>query len=109
MPESEPTSETVEAKTSESEAASSSVLAELAGRGEEAVKRMYGELSDNPRMQDVRQRLDKVQHSVLSQLRIATMDDIEALRKELSLLEQRLSALEQASATDSGPRGGGER
>jgi BMFP domain-containing protein YqiC len=89
---------TTEAGGEEGDQRSESLIVALAGRGEETAKRVYGELSDNPRMQDARERLGKVSHSVLSQLNIASRDEIEALREDNARLEQRLAALEKRVA-----------
>ena len=72
-----------------------SLLGTLAERSEEAVKKVYGELSDNPRMQDAKDRLGKASHTVLAQLNVASQDDVSALRDEVARLEQRLAVLEQ--------------
>lgn len=111
MPESEtevteggpPTDESLTQEDAD-KATTASLLGTLAGRSEEAVKKVYGELSENPRMQDARDRLGKVSHSVLTQLNIASQDDLSALRDEIARLEQRLAVLEKAVATGSKTR-----
>lgn len=85
-------------------AMTASLLATLAGRSEEAVKKVYGDLSENPRMQDAKERLGKASHSVLGQLNIASQDDLSALRDEIARLEQRLAVLEKAVPTASDTR-----
>lgn len=95
--------ESAEQETSE-KATTASLLATLAGRSEEAVKKVYGDLSENPRMQDAKERLGKASHSVLAQLNIASQDDLSALRDEIARLEQRLAVLERAIATGSETR-----
>jgi hypothetical protein len=88
-------------ETAEEAAAKESLLTTLAGRSEEAVRKVYGDLSDNPRMQDAKDRLGKASHSVLAQLHIASQDDLSALRDEVARLEQRLAVLEKAVASGS--------
>jgi polyhydroxyalkanoate synthesis regulator phasin len=84
--------------------AKDSLLTTIAGRSEEAVRKVYGDLSENPRMQDAKERLGKASHSVLTQLGIASQDDLSALRDEVARLEQRLAVLEKAVASGSKAR-----
>lgn len=102
--ESAPESDESAEQEAPEKATTASLLATLAGRSEEAVKKVYGDLSDNPRMQDAKERLGKASHSVLSQLNIASQDDLSALRDELARLEQRLAVLEKAVASGSRTR-----
>ena len=106
MPESETgvteTSPAADDSVTEEEAekaTTASLLGTIAGRSEEAVKKVYGDLSENPRMQEAKDRLGKASHSVLTQLNIASQDDLSALRDEVARLEQRLAVLEKAVAT----------
>jgi hypothetical protein len=85
-------------------ATTASLLTTLAGRSEEAVKKVYGDLSENPRMQDAKERLGKASQSVLAQLNIASQDDLSGLRDEIARLEQRLAVLEKAVASGSKTR-----
>lgn len=103
-----PPTETAEKK----EAGVSSLLALIAERGEEAVKRVYGELSENPRMQDARGKLEKLSRTALQQLGIAPLDELNALRGQVGKLEARVRALESggepsAEAGDGTPGEGG--
>ena len=111
MPESETTAtdsppepDETAAEEADEKATTSSLLGTLAGRSEEAVKKVYGDLSENPRMQDAKERLGKASHSVLAQLNIASQDDLSALRDEIARLEQRLAVLEKAVASGSKTR-----
>ena len=81
------------------------VLGRLAGRGEEALRRLYDELDRNARthealerLLEARGRLDKVQRSVLHQLNLAPADEVEKLRKEIARLERRLAKVEGVAA-----------
>ncbi len=78
-----------------------SLLGTIAGRSEEAVKRVVGDLSENPRMQEAKERIGNASHSVLTQLNIASQDDVAALKDEIARLEQRLAVLEKSLATRS--------
>jgi hypothetical protein len=86
------------------QATTASVLATIAGRSEEAVRKVYGDLSENPRMQDAKERLGKASNSVLAQLNIASQDDLSALRDEIARLEQRLAVPEKAVGSGSKTR-----
>lgn len=104
MSESQPRAEATpepEEPAAEEAPAKESLLTTLAGRSEEAVKKVYGDLSENPRMQDAKERLGKASHSVLTQLHVASQDDLSALRDEIARLEQRLAVLEKAVASGS--------
>lgn len=107
MSESQPEAETApepEEPAAEEAQAKESLLTTLAGRSEEAVKKVYGDLSENPRMHDAMERLGKASNSVLTQLHIASQDDLSALRDEVARLEQRLAVLEKAVASGSKAR-----
>jgi hypothetical protein len=93
-----------EEQAAEEAPAKESLLTTLAGRSEEAVKKVYGDLSENPRMQEALDRLGKASHTVLNQLHIATQDELSALRDEVARLEQRLAVLEKAVASGSKAR-----
>jgi ubiquinone biosynthesis protein UbiJ len=92
------TEETTTESPAEEEKTTTSLLGTLAERGEEAFKRSLRELNDNPRMQDARDRLGKMQHTALNQLNIASLEEVETLRKDVAALEQRLAALEEAAS-----------
>ena len=86
---------------SKAEAIAASTLERLTGRGEEALKRLSGELDKNPRAQDAKDRLAKFQRSTLPKLNIAVADELEELKKEVGRLEKRLAKLEKELASAS--------
>jgi hypothetical protein len=69
-------------------------LTRLAERGEEALKRLSGEIEKNQRVADARERLVRIEKSVLNRFNIAALDETEELRKQVADLEQRLVKLE---------------
>lgn len=77
------------------------VVSRLAEKGEEALARLRKELGKNPKVAEALHRavaakgkLDSASHAALSQLGLATTDDVKALRKEIAALEKRLAKLE---------------
>ena len=73
-------------------------LTKLAERGEEALKRLNEEIEKNARMSEARERLGRIEKSVLNRLNIASVDEAEELRKEVARLEERLAKLEGGTA-----------
>jgi hypothetical protein len=69
-------------------------LTKLAERGEEALKRLTGEIEKNQRVSDARERLVRIEKSVLNRFNIAALDETEELRQQVTDLEQRLAKLE---------------
>jgi ubiquinone biosynthesis protein UbiJ len=85
-----------ETKTeTETETTTSSTLGKLAGRGEDALKRLSDELEKNPRAHEAKDRLVKLQRSTLPKLNIAVADEVEELKKEVARLEKRLAKVEK--------------
>ena len=81
--------------------ADSDVVSRLAEKGEEAIARLRKELGKNPTVADALHRavaakgkLDSASHAALSQLGLATTDDVKALQEEIAALEKRLAKLE---------------
>jgi ubiquinone biosynthesis protein UbiJ len=70
----------------------------LAEKGEEALRILSGELEKNPRTQQAKDRLGKLQRSTMQQLNIALADEVAELKKEIASLEKRLAKLEKAAA-----------
>lgn len=77
------------------------VIERLAGRGEEALRRLASELDKNPRLHGAIGRLERIEKSVLNRLNIASLDEVAELREQVARLEQRLAEAEAA-------RGGGK-
>jgi ubiquinone biosynthesis protein UbiJ len=75
-----------------------STLGRLAEKGEEALRRLSGELDKNPRAHEAKDRLSKLQRSTLQQLNIALADEVVELKEEVARLEKRLAKLEKAAA-----------
>jgi polyhydroxyalkanoate synthesis regulator phasin len=97
----EPVEEPVEEPKEEpkdDEAAETSLATRLVGVGEETVKRLYDELGKNERAREAlkgaRGQVERVSHSVLQQLGIAPLDELNALRGQVGRLEARVRALE---------------
>ena len=80
------------------EASAGGTLERLAGRGEEALKRLSDELEKNPRAHEAKDRLVKLQRSALPKLNIALADEVEELKKEVARLEKRLAKVEKEVA-----------
>lgn len=85
----------------EKKKADSDVVSRLAEKGEEALSRLRKELGKNPTVADALHRavaakgkLDSASHAALSQVGLATTDDVKALRNEIAALEKRLAKLE---------------
>lgn len=85
-------------------------LGRLASRGEEALKRLYDELDRNARTHDALQklvetrgRLEKASRSVLKELGIASVEEVEKLQKEVHRLERRLAKLEKGRVGEQPP------
>jgi hypothetical protein len=83
-----------------------STLTRLAERGEEAIKRLTEELDKNARVQDALGRLERIEKSVLNRLNIASLDEVEELRKEVAKLERRLARAEAAAGRKGAGRAG---
>jgi len=83
-----------------------STLTRLAERGEEAIKRLTEELDKNARVHDARGRLERIEKSVLNRLNIASLDEVEELRKEVAKLERRLTRAEAAAGRKGAGRAG---
>jgi ubiquinone biosynthesis protein UbiJ len=83
-----------------------SALGKLAERGEETMRRLSQEIDKNPRMHDARDRFDKFGRSVLKQLNVALMDEVEELKKEVARLEKRLAKLEKEVAARASAKAG---
>jgi hypothetical protein len=81
----------------EAEATERSTLTRLAERGEEALKRLADELDRNARVHDALERLERVEKSVLNRLNIASLDEVEELRKQVAKLEKRLAKAESGA------------
>jgi hypothetical protein len=75
-------------------AAERTTLTKLAERGEEALKRLSGEIEKNQRVTEARERLVRIEKSVLNRVNIAALDETEELRKQVADLEERLAKLE---------------
>ena len=85
------------------ESADAGMFGRLAGRGDEALKRFSEEIDKNARMRDgldrlldAAGRLEQAGRPVLARLGIASVEEVDALRKEVAKLEERLSELEGA-------------
>jgi hypothetical protein len=78
------------------------LLAKVAERGEEAVKRLGEEVDKNERLHEARVRLEDAGRTLLRQLNLAPRDEVEKLRKEVELLQKRLDVMESAAARQSG-------
>ena len=88
-----------ETKTeTKTETATGSTIGRLAGRGEEALKRLSDELDKNPRTHEAKDRLVKLQRSTLPKLNIAVADEVEELKKEVARLERRVAKVEKELA-----------
>ena len=72
----------------------------LAGRGEEALRRLSSEIDKNARAQDAKDRLAKLQRTTMQQLGIAPAEEVQELKKEVASLEKRLAKLEKHAAAD---------
>ena len=84
-----------EAKT---ETTTGSTIGRLAERGEDALRRLSGELEKNPRAHEAKDRLVKLQRSTLPKLNIALADEVAELKKEVARLEKRLAKVEKELA-----------
>ena len=105
-----------EGKAEEGEAGTT--LGRLASRGEGALRRIVDELEKNERTHDAvqklgeaRGKLEKVSRSMLRELGIAPLDEVEKLQKEVHRLERKVAKLEkqakagaaETSSTEAGP------
>jgi hypothetical protein len=70
--------------------AGTSVVERLAGRGEETLRRLLAELDRNPRLTGARGRLERVERSVLNRLGIASVEEVDELRRQVARLEEQL-------------------
>ena len=66
--------------------------------GGDALRRIASEIDKNPRFNDARGRLDRIEKSVLNRLNIASLEDVAALREEVASLEARLAKAEATAA-----------
>lgn len=83
------------------EAVDQGVLERLAVRGDEAIRRLRDEAHAAEaleRLSEARGRAGKVQRSVLHQLNVASLEELEATRAELERVEKRLAKLEKLVA-----------
>jgi hypothetical protein len=85
-------------KEQEQEPEAKGVIERLAGRGEDAFRRLVGEIDKNPRLHDALGRLERIEKSVLNRLNIASLDEVNELREEVARLEKRLAKVETAAA-----------
>jgi hypothetical protein len=73
-------------------------LARLADYGQETIKKAAGDLghaaAENERVAGARDKLGEAAQSLLTQLHLATTDEVEELRQQVAALEERLAALE---------------
>jgi hypothetical protein len=80
------------------EAAERTKITRLAERGDAAVKRLTAEFEKHERLTDARSRLEGVEKSVLTALNIASVAEVEELRKAVIGLDERLAKLEGGSS-----------
>lgn len=73
-------------------------LERLAGKGDEALRRLAAELERSARLPEARDRLEKIERSVLQRLNVAAADDLEELRARVADLEKRLLRAEEQLA-----------
>ena len=86
------------------EASDAGVVGRLAGRGEEAMSRLMGELGRNRTVSEALTRagaakgmLDTASRTALTQVGLAPAEEVRELRKRVIELENRLAKLEGAS------------
>ena len=97
------------ASTEQTEAAAAerTTRTRLAEKGEVAVKRLVEELDKSERVQGARERLEEVEMTVLNALNIASVAEVEQLRKNVAELEERLAKLESGSTRKKAAEPGG--
>jgi hypothetical protein len=95
-----------------SEGSAGGLIGRLAGAGEDAVKRVYDELERSERAHEAlqrlagaRDRLEKLSRSAMQQLGVASMEEVESLRKQVNLLDKRVRTLERDATGESGAAG----
>ena len=73
-------------------------LSRLADYGQETIKKAAGDLghaaAENERVAGARDKLGEAAQSLLTQLHLATTDEVEELRQQVAALEERLAALD---------------
>lgn len=82
------------------------VVGRLAERGEEAMSRLMDEVGRHQRVTDVFHRaseakgkFDDATRKGVSQMGLASLDELKALRKQVAALEKRLAKLESGSTS----------
>jgi hypothetical protein len=70
-------------------------LERLAGKGDEALRRVAEEIGRAAPLTDARGRLEQVERSVLDRLNIAAADEVGELRATVAELERRLLRIEE--------------